>query len=126
MLVAKYQNIDSVPGLIGFNSLFGFTALKVKLASFVALGQTPVPIRPFLSGQTFDPETTRLMGVAFESARAAVKRPGDLTDEMIAKKIIELANAGERDVEVLGEAALNVPTGSSLPASPPESLGSSF
>jgi hypothetical protein len=34
MLVAKYQNIDSVPGLIGFNSLFGFTALKVKLASF--------------------------------------------------------------------------------------------
>ena len=34
MLVAKYQNIDSVPGLVGFNSLFGFTALKVKLASF--------------------------------------------------------------------------------------------
>ena len=85
-----------------------------------------MPITPFLHGENFDPETTRLMGVAFESARAAVKRPGDLTDEMIAKKIIELANAGERDVEVLGEAALNVPTGSSLPASPPESLGSSF
>jgi hypothetical protein len=32
MLVAKYQNIDSVPGLVGFNSLFGFTALKVKRA----------------------------------------------------------------------------------------------
>ena len=83
-------------------------------------------IRPFLSGQTFDPETVRLMGVAFESARAAVKRPGDLTDEMIAKKIIELANAGERDVEVLGGAALNVPAGAvsapnppPLPASPP-------
>jgi hypothetical protein len=30
---------------------------------------------------------------------------------MIAKKIIELANAGERNVEVLCEAALNVPTG---------------
>ena len=132
MLVAKYQNIDSVPGLVGFNSLFGFTALKVKLASFVALGQTSVPIRPFLSGQTFDPETTRLMGVAFESARAAVKRPGDLTDEMIAKKIIELANAGERDVEVLGEAALNAPAGAlsapnppPLPASPPEPPSSS-
>ena len=41
MLVAKYQNIDSVPSLVGFNSLFGFTALKVKLVSFVALGQTP-------------------------------------------------------------------------------------
>ena len=68
-------------------------------------------IRPFLSGQTFDPETTRLMGVAFETARAAVNRPADLTDEMIAKKIIELAKAGERNVEGLCEAALNVPTG---------------
>jgi hypothetical protein len=35
MLLAKYQNINSVPGMEGrFNSLFGFTALKVKLASF--------------------------------------------------------------------------------------------
>src|SRR5262245_62290857 len=51
------------------------------------------------------------MGVAFESVRAAVKRPGDLTDEMIAKKIIERAKAGERNVEGLCEAALNVPTG---------------
>jgi len=35
MRLAKYQNIDSVPGLGSrFNSRFGFTALKVKLASF--------------------------------------------------------------------------------------------
>ena len=73
------------------------------------------------------------MGVAFESARAAVKRPGDLTDEMIAKKIIELATAGERNVEGLCEAALNVPTGAisapnppPLPASPPSKPDSSF
>jgi hypothetical protein len=71
------------------------------------------------------------MGVAFESARAAVKRPGDLTDEMIAKKIFELANAGERDVEVLGEAALNAPAEAvsapnppPLPASPPDAADS--
>ena len=54
-------------------------------------------IRTFLNGQTFDPETARLVGVAFETARAAVNRPADLTDEMIAKKIIELAKAGERN-----------------------------
>jgi len=60
-------------------------------------------------------------GVAFESARAAIKRPGDLSDEMIAKKIIELANAGERDVEVLGEAALNAPTGVVSAPNPPGS-----
>jgi len=68
-----------------------------------------VPIRPFLNGQTFDPETARLVGIAFETTRAAIKRPGDLTDEMIARKIIELAKAGERDVEVLSTAALNLP-----------------
>ena len=76
-------------------------------------------IRPFLSGQTFDPETTRLMGVAFETALAAVNRPADLTDEMIAKKIIELAKAGERNVEGLCEAALNVPTGAVSAPNPP-------
>jgi len=86
-----------------------------------------VAIRPFLflSGQNFDPETTRLVGVAFETARAAVNRPADLSDEMIARTIIELAKAGERNVEVLGEAALNAPTGAvsapNLPR-PPASL----
>ena len=72
------------------------------------------------------------MGVAFETARPAVNRPADLTDEMIAKRIIELANGGERNVEVLCEAALNAPTGAvsapnppPLRASPPEQPGSS-
>jgi len=71
------------------------------------------------------------MGVAFGTARAAVNRPADLTDEMIAKKIIELAKAGKRNVEGLCEAALNVPAGSvsvpnpPLPASPPDLPGSS-
>ena len=60
-------------------------------------------------------------------------RPADLTDEMIAQKIIELAKAGERNVEVLCEAALNVPARAisapnppPLPASPPSKLDSSF
>jgi hypothetical protein len=59
-------------------------------------------------------------------ARAAIKRPGDLSDEIIARTIIELAKAGERNIEVLCEAALNVPAGAvsgpnppPLPASPP-------
>ena len=59
------------------------------------------------------------MGVAFEAVRAAVKRPGDLTDEMIARTIIQLAKAGERNVEVLCEAALNVPAGAVHAPNPP-------
>ena len=91
-----------------------------------------MPIRPFLDGQTFDPETARLLGAAFEMARAAIKCPRDLSDEIIARRIIELAKAGERNVEVLSEAALNEPAGAvsvpnppPLPASPPEPPGSS-
>jgi hypothetical protein len=66
------------------------------------------------------------VGIAFETARAAIKRPADLSDEMIARTIIELAKAGERNIEVLCEAALNVTAGAvsapnppPLPASPP-------
>jgi hypothetical protein len=36
------------------------------------------------------------LGVAFEMARAAVRRPAELTDEVIAGRIIELARTGER------------------------------
>ena len=95
-------------------------------------GDVFVPIRSFLHGQTFDPETTRLLGVAFELARAAIKRRADLSDEMIARTLIELAKAGERNVDVLCEAALKVPAGAisvpnppPLPASPPAPPGSS-
>ena len=102
-----------------------------ELFSF-ALRDALVPIRPFLTGQTFDPETVRLLGVAFEMARAAIKCPRDLSDEIIAGRIIELAKVGERNVEVLSEAALNVPAGAvsapnppPLPASPPSKPDSS-
>jgi hypothetical protein len=81
-----------------------------------------MPIRPFLSGQTFDPETIRLMGVAFEMARAAIKCPRDLSDEIIARRIIELAKAGERNVEVLSEAALKVPA-EAISAPNPQRMG---
>ena len=77
-----------------------------------------MPIRPFLNGQTFDPETARLVGIAFETARRPINRPGALSDEMIARTIIELAKAGERNVEVLCEAALNAAAGAGSAPNP--------
>jgi hypothetical protein len=67
-----------------------------------------MPIRAYLDNRQFDPETTRVMGLAFEMARAAVRqRDGArLPDEAIAGKIIELALAGERDAEVLCDRTL--------------------
>jgi hypothetical protein len=59
-------------------------------------------IRPFLGDQKFDPETRRIMSVALEMARASVKRDwgGIYASHIIAKRIIELAKAGERNPDV--------------------------
>jgi hypothetical protein len=68
-----------------------------------------MPITPFLNGERFDAETKRVMGVAFESARAAL-RASDMVDPvlpLVANKIIELAKAGERNADLLCERALS-------------------
>jgi len=67
-----------------------------------------MPITQFLGNSKFDPETRRIMGVAFEMARVALRLagPGDLANEIIARRIIELAGAGERDPDLLCEGVL--------------------
>ena len=62
-----------------------------------------MPIRPHLEGHKFDPETIRIMGIAFEMALVALKLAyrGDLANEIVAQKIIALAKAGEHDPERL-------------------------
>jgi hypothetical protein len=63
---------------------------------------------PFLDDLGTDPEARRVVGVAFEMARVALG-PGDhtdLTNEIIAKRIIELAKAGERNPDLLCEGVL--------------------
>src|SRR5712671_1391749 len=67
-----------------------------------------MPIRPYLDGQKFDPETIRVMGIAFEMALVALRLAdrGDLANEVVARQIINLAKAGERDPERLCEAMM--------------------
>jgi hypothetical protein len=67
-----------------------------------------MPITSFLDGEQFDPETRRVLGVAFEMTCIAL-RIGDFDDgvrQAIATKIIELARAGQRNPDVLCEQAL--------------------
>jgi len=67
-----------------------------------------MPITQFLDSPKFDPETKRVMGVAFEMARAALQL-GDrsnLINERIAKRIIELAKTGELNPALLCESVL--------------------
>jgi hypothetical protein len=70
--------------------------------------ESPMPIRAHLDGQRFDPETIRVMGLAFEMALVALRLAdrGDLANKVVAHKIIDMAKAGERDPERLCEGVL--------------------
>lgn len=67
-----------------------------------------MPITPFLNGVPFDPETRRVMGVAFEMACIALRLADrdDLANAVIAKRIVALAEAGERNPDLLCESVL--------------------
>jgi len=68
-----------------------------------------MPITPYLDGLSFDAETTRVMGVAFEMARATLRLADrtDLATEFVAKRIIALAKDGMVDPNLLCEWALD-------------------
>jgi hypothetical protein len=67
-----------------------------------------MPIRQYLDGERLDPETTRLLGIVFETAIQALRNRGvvDPPREAIARAIIGFAKAGERDPERLCDLAL--------------------
>ena len=80
-----------------------------------------MPITPFLNGEDFDSETTRVMGVALEMACVAL-RTGDCADDVkqaIANKIIAFAKAGECNPDVLCEQVVK-----DIRTSPMEAAGS--
>ena len=86
-----------------------------------------MPIRAFLNSYKFDDETVRLMGLAFEMALASLRHDcPDPLREALARKIIELAKAGERDPERLCDEALAACGQRPTPprASPPATPGS--
>ena len=68
-----------------------------------------MPIRSHLNGHRFDPETMRLMGLAYEMTLISLRLVdrGDIGNNVVAQKLIELAKSGERDPERLCEAVLN-------------------
>ena len=68
-----------------------------------------MPIVRFLEGSSFDPESLRVIVTAYEEARQAlglVDRNDPLT-ETVARKIIEVAETGERDPTVIRQRAID-------------------
>ena len=53
-----------------------------------------------------DPETKRVLGVALEMTRVSLGLADNFADGIIAKRIVELAKAGERNPDLLCEGAI--------------------
>ena len=81
-----------------------------------------MPIRHYLQGHRFDPETARLLGLAFEIALVSLQHANGAvapTRDAVAQKIIELAEAGERDPDRLCDRALKATMFLGDPSPPP-------
>ena len=65
-------------------------------------------IIPFLETNSFDPEIVHVMGEAYDAARKALHDRGQpaVVQEILARRIIEIAKNGERDPTQLCERAL--------------------
>jgi hypothetical protein len=61
-----------------------------------------------LQGQAFDPETIEVMGKAYDKAKRRLHDTGQpaLVQEVIAKRIIDIAATGERDPDQIARRAL--------------------
>jgi hypothetical protein len=67
-----------------------------------------------IEGASFDSETTRVMGLAYEQACVMLAAGNIAARELVAKQIIEAARRGERDLAKLaayGTEGLAVPPG---------------
>jgi hypothetical protein len=67
-----------------------------------------VPIRPFLAGRAFEPEIIEQMSAALVRACEALQLRiiDDAATRMVARTIIDLAERGVRDTEMLTAMAL--------------------
>jgi hypothetical protein len=65
-------------------------------------------LTPFLLGQSFDPEAIEIMGTAYDKAKRRLHDTGQpaLVQEVIAKRIIDIAATGERNPDQLARRAL--------------------
>jgi hypothetical protein len=62
---------------------------------------------PYLDDFDVDPETKRVLVVALEKTRVALGHNDDFANGIIAKRIIEIAETGERNPDLLCEGTLN-------------------
>jgi hypothetical protein len=87
-----------------------------RFARYYAGGEPVMPIIPLLAQSAFEPETIETLVSVFESAWRRVEQSGSklaspgysrAAQEIIAKRIIELAQRGEREPSELADDAVS-------------------
>jgi hypothetical protein len=80
-----------------------FRCVEDRVTSVRQRWGSAVPMTPFLRGREFDAETTRVISVAFHNVCRSLRLKAipDPATEVVANKLIELAQRGERDPERL-------------------------
>jgi len=63
-------------------------------------------ITPYLDGLEVDPDAKRVLGAALEMTRVSLGLADDFANGIIARRVVELAKAGERNPDLLCEGAL--------------------
>jgi hypothetical protein len=71
-----------------------------------AASEVCMSITPYLGDFDANPETKRVLGVALEKTRVSLGLADDFANGIIAKRIVELAKAGERNPDLLCEGAI--------------------
>ena len=65
-----------------------------------------MPITPYLDDFDVNAETKRVLSAALEETRISLGLGDNFADRIIAKRIVELAKAGERNPALLCEGAI--------------------
>jgi hypothetical protein len=65
-----------------------------------------MPITPYLDDFDVGPETKQVLKVALKMTRVSLGLEDDFANGIIAKRVIEIANTGERNPDLLCEGAL--------------------
>jgi hypothetical protein len=72
----------------------------------MSFGEVCMSITTYLNDFDADLETKRVLGVALERTRVSLGLVDKFADGIIARRIVELARAGERHPDVLCEGVL--------------------
>jgi hypothetical protein len=80
-----------------------------------------MPIQPYLQGQAFDPDSIRIMSVAFENAckQLGILDKHDAVTKIVARTVIDMAQRGFRDEESLTDAVMQEFRPASTSSRPP-------